>query len=122
MYRPRGCNKTRNRALVACYMSIELRFKEVLNLHVGDVDRIRGDVMVTVKGGNVRPARLSQRALKYLREYLRLRPGADTDRLWLQAKGQPLGYWGAQEMFRKLSVGPVAVNRVGPPGRTGQAC
>jgi site-specific recombinase XerD len=92
----------RNRALVACYMATGLRFKEVLNLRVDDVDRIRGDVTVTAKGGRVRPARLSQRALKYLREYLRLRPRADSDRLWLAATGEPLAYTGGQEVFRKL--------------------
>jgi site-specific recombinase XerD len=93
---------TRNVALVACYMATGLRFREILELTVASIDRIRGDITVIAKGGKTRPARLSPRALKYLREYLRIRPRSDNDRLWLTAEGTPLTYNGAQEMFCKL--------------------
>jgi site-specific recombinase XerD len=93
---------TRNVALVACYMATGLRFREILELTVSSIDRIRGDITVIAKGGKTRPARLSPRALKYVREYLRVRPRSDSDRLWLTAEGTPLTYNGAQEMFRKL--------------------
>ena len=54
------------------------------------------------KGGRERPARLSPRALKYLREYLQERPKTDSDRLWVRADGSPLSYWGAQSIMRRL--------------------
>ncbi len=93
---------TRNVALIACYMATGLRFNEILELTMDSLDRIRGDITVTAKGGKERPARLSPRAMKYVREYLRIRPRSDSDRVWLTAEGTPLTYNGAQEMFRKL--------------------
>jgi site-specific recombinase XerD len=93
---------TRNKAFVATYMATGLRFKEVLELRVDQVDRFRGTITVTAKGGKERPAMLSPRALKLLREYLKIRPASDSDRLWLVAEGTPLAYTGGQEVFRKL--------------------
>jgi site-specific recombinase XerD len=38
-----------------------------------------------------------------VKEYVRLRPAADgSDRLWLQADGRSLTYWGGQSIMRRL--------------------
>jgi site-specific recombinase XerD len=92
----------RNRALLATYMATGLRFKEVLELPIDALDRISGDITVRAKGGKQRPARISPRAMKYVREYLRLRPRTDSDRLWLTAEGTPLTYTAGQTIFRRL--------------------
>ena len=92
----------RNKALLATYMATGLRFKEILDLRVDQLDRYRGNITITQKGGKERPAMLSPRALKLIREYLKLRPASDSDRLWLIAEGTPLSYMGGQTIFRRL--------------------
>jgi site-specific recombinase XerD len=93
----------RNRALVAVYMATGLRFKEVLELTLANLDQVHGDIVTVGKGGPERRARLSPRALKYVRDYLRERPrDGESDRLWLQADGSPLGYWGGMSIMRRL--------------------
>jgi len=92
----------RNRALIATYMATGLRFKEVLELPLARLDRISGGITVVAKGGKQRPARISPRAMKYVREYLRIRPRTDSDRLWLTDRGQPLTYNAGQTIFRRL--------------------
>ena len=40
---------------------------------------------------------------KYVREYLRERPhDGESDRVWFQADGCPLGYWGGMSVVRRL--------------------
>jgi site-specific recombinase XerD len=94
----------RDRALVATYIATGLRFSEVLNLPFAGLDRISGEVrFIRAKGNRERQARLSPGALKFVKEYLRLRPAADgPDRLWLQADGRSLTYWGGQSIMRRL--------------------
>ena len=92
----------RNRGMLATYMATGLRFKEVLELPYDALDRISGDITVRAKGGKLRPAKVSPRAMKLVREYLRIRPRTDSDRLWLTAAGQPLTYTAGQTIFRRL--------------------
>jgi site-specific recombinase XerD len=49
----------------------------------------------------MRTVRMSPRALKLVRAYLRTRPGRGTA-LWVTDRGEPLTYWGAQSIFRRL--------------------
>jgi len=93
---------TRNRALIATYMATGLRFKEVLEVPLDCLDRVSGEITVMAKGGKQRPARISPRAMKYVREYLRVRPRSDSNLLWLTDRGQPLTYTGGQTIFRRL--------------------
>lgn len=93
----------RNKALIAVYLATGLRFREVLELDLARLDRISGEVQVRVKGGRERVVRISPRALKLVKEYLKLRPArATSGRVWLTAEGEPLGYWGGQSIFRRL--------------------
>ena len=92
----------RKRALIATYLATGLRFREVLEMELARLDRLSGEVQVRVKGGRERIVRISPRALKLLREYLKHRPTRGTsDRVWLCDDGEPLGYWGGQSIFRR---------------------
>ena len=95
---------TRDRALVGTYIATGLRFREVLELPFGGLDRVSGELrFIRGKGNKERLAHLSPGALKFVKEYLRLRPGADgADRFWLQAYGRSLTYWGGQSIMRRL--------------------
>ena len=71
-------------------------------MELADLDRISGDVRVTVKGGRERMVRLSPKAFKLLKDYLKVRPSAANGRIWLTDDGEPLSYWGGQSLFRRL--------------------
>jgi site-specific recombinase XerD len=93
----------RNKAFVAVYLATGLRFREVLELELARLDRISSEVQVRVKGGRERVVRISSRALKLVKEYLKLRPArATSGRVWLTVDGAPLSYWGGQSVFRRL--------------------
>lgn len=92
----------RDRALVTVYLGTGCRLAEVLNLRVGDVDRVTGEFVVIGKGSRERACKLGQDALRVLRRYLRVRVAVDTDALWTTAEGEPLTFWGVQGVFRRL--------------------
>src|SRR3712207_8253369 len=54
----------RSRAIVAVFLATGLRYKEVIELPLDTLDRLHGDLTVRGKGGRVRQARLSPRALR----------------------------------------------------------
>jgi len=95
----------RNKAFIAVYLATGLRFREVLELDLARLDKISGEVQVRVKGGRERVVRISPRALKLVKGYLKLRPArATSGRIWLTVDGEPLSYWGGQSVFRRLRV------------------
>jgi site-specific recombinase XerD len=96
----------RNRALVACYIATGLRMKEVLELPYDSLNKRSGEITgIRAKGNKPREARLAERALKHVREYLKLRPSTAMDeRLWICADGTPLTYWGVHSIMRRLRV------------------
>ena len=94
---------TRNKALLGVYMATGLRFREVLELQLNRLDKVSGETTVKVKGGRERIVRISPKALRLVKEYLKLRPGkSESSRLWLTAEGEGLTYWGGQSIFRRL--------------------
>ncbi len=93
---------TRNNAMLGTYMATGLRFREVLDLDLSRLDRVSGEVQVRVKGGRERIVRLSPKALKLVKDYLKVRSGRESGKLWLTAEGEPLSYWGGQSVFRRL--------------------
>src|SRR5205085_6371649 len=55
------------------------------------------------KGNRERRVRLSERARKFLRTYLRYRTArAGIEELWTSRYGKPLSYAGGQDVFRRL--------------------
>lgn len=93
---------TRDRALMAVVMSTGLRFKEVTELPLSSFDRLHGELIVTGKGGHIREAKLNHRVLKYVREYLRVRPRTEVDRLWVTEYGHALTYLGAHGIIKRV--------------------
>ena len=94
----------RNRGLLAVYIATGLRFREVIELPFSSLDRATGEIkFIRAKGNRERCAWLSPGALKHVRAYLRVRPTTSIDhRLWIQADGRPLSYWGAHSIMRRL--------------------
>ena len=92
----------RNRAMVAVFLATGLRLSEVLIMSLADFDKVSGEISVMGKGGRWRKVRLSERPLKLLRSYLRIRPENACENLWVQENGMPIGYWGGQSIFRRL--------------------
>lgn len=103
-FEPDDPTDLRDRAFVAACASTGLRFSEVLGMTVSGLDRVSGEFVVTVKGGDEHLARVSPKALRFVKAYLRRRPEVASDRLWLSDVGRPLGYQGAQYIFRRVSA------------------
>lgn len=98
---------TRDRALLACYVSSGARASELLGVRLGDVDWQKGQLWVISKGTRVRqPVPVSPEALAYLAAYLDEAglPDADTP-LWRTRRGQsrPLTYWAARRIMQRAS-------------------
>ena len=96
-------NDVRDRALLKVFLATGLRFRSVVEeMTVSGFDRVTGEFAVAVKGGRVQLCKLSPGALKDVRRYLAVRREVATDRLWVTDRGEPLTYWGAQSVFRRI--------------------
>ncbi len=92
----------RDRAFVAVLAATGLRFNAVRTMRVGDYDRVTGEFKVHEKGDEDRPALVDGRARRYLNQYLGRRPRTSgADQLWVTDVGEPLSYWGAQNILRR---------------------
>src|SRR3712207_7988667 len=92
----------RSRAIVAVFLATGLRYKEVIELPLDALDRLHGDLTVRGKGGRVRQARLSPRALKCVREYLKERRRPEATGARRRADGEPLSYLGGLEIIKRV--------------------
>jgi site-specific recombinase XerD len=92
----------RDRAIMYVTMATGLRFQEVMELPLANLDHRRGDLIVQGKGDKIRTARLSDRALKYLRQYLSERPRTECERLWVSEYGRALTYEGAHAIIKRV--------------------
>lgn len=91
----------RNKAMLGVFMATGLRLAEVLGMTTG-LNTLTGEFQVIGKGRKWRAVRLSDRAIKLVRSYLKIRPETVYDDLWLTEPGEPLQLWGAQSIFRRL--------------------
>jgi site-specific recombinase XerD len=92
----------RDRAIMAAFMATGLRFTAVRLLPLSSYDRISGTFKVTEKGEVEREAALSQRARKWMNEYLARRPKrAATDQMWVTQYGTGLSEDGLRMVFRR---------------------
>jgi integrase/recombinase XerD len=92
----------RDRGFVAVLAATGLRFNAVRTMHLGDYDRVTGEFKVHEKGDEDRPAVIDGRARRYLNLYLARRPRkTDAEQLWVTETGEPLSYWGAQNIIRR---------------------
>jgi integrase len=98
---------TRDRALLACYVSSGARASELLGIRLGDVDWSGGWLWVISKGSRVRQqVPVSPEALAYLAAYLEQAglPG-DNGPIWRTRRGgvRPLTYWAARRIMQRAS-------------------
>lgn len=92
----------RNRALVAVLFATGLRLGEALSITLENFDRVSGEIVVRGKGNRERLVRLSPGAMREVKACLKRRPEVECSNLWLTETGKPLGFWGAQSVFRRL--------------------
>jgi integrase len=96
---------TRDRALLACYVSAGARASELLGVRLGDVDWQGGKLWVVSKGTRLRqPVPVSPEALAWLAAYLE-EAGlpADGGVIWRTRRGdaRPLSYWAARRVLQR---------------------
>lgn len=96
---------TRDRALLACYVSSGARASELLGVRLGDVDWTRGQLWVVSKGSRARQqVPVSPEALGFLAAYLD-EAGLPTegDPVWRTRRGEtrPLTYWAARRIIQR---------------------
>lgn len=94
----------RNKAFVAVLLATGLRIGEALGMDMADFNPMTGEFTVVGKGNKWRPVKLSDRVLKMVRAYLRIRPQSAHTNVWVSEDGKPLSFWGAQSVFRRLKV------------------
>jgi integrase len=97
---------TRDRALLACYVSSGARASELLGVCLGDIDWHKGQLWVISKGSQARqPVPVSPEALAYL-AYLDEAGLPDDDTpIWRTRRGvgRPLSYWAARRVLQRAT-------------------
>lgn len=98
---------TRDRALLACYVSSGARASELLGVRLPDVDWQHGQLWVVSKGTRLRQAvPVSPEALAYLAVYLE-EAGlpAEGGPIWRTRRGEarPLTYWAVRRVLQRAS-------------------
>jgi integrase/recombinase XerC/integrase/recombinase XerD len=69
------------------------------------MDTVTGEIVTVQKGGFERAARASDRALKVLRKYLKVRRAeVGVEQIFTTWAGKPISYDGGQMIFRRLKV------------------
>jgi integrase len=104
---------SRDRALLACYISSGARASELLAIRLPDVDWQGGKMWVVSKGTRARqPVPVSPEALAYLAAYLdEAGLPSDGGALWRTRRGdiRPLSYWAARRILQR-AVEPLGMN------------
>lgn len=93
----------RDEALIRLMLETGLRASEVIGLEVGDINLLKGLMLVHGKGRKDRVAPFGPQAAAALDRYMRLRrrhPLADTKKLWLGAGGKSYGYQALRKTMR----------------------
>ncbi|MDF3293007.1 tyrosine-type recombinase/integrase [Streptomyces silvisoli] len=98
---------TRDRALLACYVSSGARASELLGVQLSDIDWHKGQLWVISKGTRERqPVPVSPEALAHLAAYLEEAglPGPG-EPVWRTRRGEvkPLTYWAARRILQRAT-------------------
>ncbi|GHK02271.1 integrase [Streptomyces sp. Y2F8-2] len=98
---------TRDRALLACYVSSGARASELLGVQLSDIDWHKGQLWVISKGTRERqPVPVSPEALAHLAAYLDEAglPGPG-EPVWRTRRGEvkPLTYWAARRILQRTT-------------------
>lgn len=98
-----GC--TRDRALLACFVTSGARASELLGVRLADIDWHGGKLWVVTKGSRARePVPASPEAFAYLAGYLdEAGLPSDSGPVWRTRRGvpRPLSYWAARRILQR---------------------
>ena len=92
----------RDVAIISVLAETGARVAGVAGLRIQDLDLVAGELIVTEKGDKSRPVYVTSDGIKVLRDYLRVRPDADHDYLFVSARGGPLTESGISKMLSRL--------------------
>jgi integrase/recombinase XerD len=92
---------TRDRAAILFLFDCGARASEFLSLDLGDLDLVRGEILIRHgKGNKSRVGFLGKSTRKEVRRYLKLRTD-DNPAVWINKFGDRLGYDGLRSMLRR---------------------
>lgn len=94
----------RDRAMTAMLFGTGVRRGELHRMTMSDYDAIVAGFMVHGKNGEDRPVRMRERCFKMFKAYMKMRPGAASQDVWLQRDGSPLSNWGIESIFRRVKA------------------
>ncbi|MBC7286835.1 MAG: tyrosine-type recombinase/integrase [Armatimonadetes bacterium] len=105
-----ACRDDRERAIIATFLRAALRYSELMNLRLQDVDLIRDELHVPGKGGIRRTLPILSDLRPYLVRWLSVRGELDHDFLFTTRTGRPLYRKACWRLFGpvrgKPAVGP----------------
>ena len=98
----------RDRAFMEVLYSTGARLIEMASISIFDVDLRRAALRLHGKGRKQRTVPLGKKAIRWLEDYLRLRHtllngNPDIEALWLNTRGGPLSYQGAEKIVLRNS-------------------
>jgi len=97
-----ACRNHRERAILATYLRAALRYSELMQLRVKDVDLVRDELQVLGKGGLRRAVPILSDLRPYLVEWLAVRPHIPHNYLFTTRTGNPLYEKACWRFFRRL--------------------
>lgn len=97
-----ACRDDRERAIFATYLRAALRYSELMNLRLDDIDLIRDEMSVLGKGRVRRKIPILSDLRPYLVRWLTVRPDGDHDYVFTSRTGYPLYEKACWRLFRSL--------------------
>ena len=97
-----ACRNDRERAIVATYVRAALRYTELIQLRLADIDLLRDEMSVLGKGRTRRTVPILSDLRPYIVRWLAVRPEAGHDFVFTTRTGQPLYDKACWRMFRSL--------------------
>ena len=102
----------RNRAIVSLFLDTGIRLKELVGLRLCDVDKHTYIILVHRKGNKWQQVPASRDGFKplhiYLTKHRSVLAGSEIahkdDAVFLNSKGEPLGYGGVEALFKRLKT------------------
>jgi integrase/recombinase XerD len=99
----------RDRAFMELLYSTGARLVEIASISIFDVDLRRGSTRLQGKGRKQRTVPLGKKAVRWLEDYIRMRHSLlkgnpDIEALWLNTRGGPLSYQGAEKIVHRNAV------------------
>jgi site-specific recombinase XerD len=93
----------RNKAILSVFLDTGLRISELTNLTLDDVDMDNASLLIRHgKGGKQRVVRIGNKAQKVLWKYITLYRQGNSNRLFLNRTGEPLGVLGIKILIKRL--------------------